>query len=119
MKYCLYCGFVGNPVPNTPGTASMEVRLWFLFLVPGLIYSAWRRLATYQGCAKCGNKHLVAADSAVAQAALLRLSPTPSRGLWFCLDCGEPIFSGAYFCEKCLARPSRARAREGEALVRI
>lgn len=109
MKYCLDCGFVGEPKEITPGTASMEIALWLLLVLPGLMYSVWRTLARYQECAKCGNKHLISADSSEAQAALLKLSPPRSRGLWFCMACGEPIFDGGFFCEKCEAHSSRAR----------
>lgn len=112
MKYCLYCGFVGEPGQKTPGTVSTEVGLWLFFVVPGLLYSVWRRLARQQRCAKCGNTHIVAAESPVAQAALLKLSPTSSLDLWFCMGCGEPIFSAGFFCQKCSTRSSRASAPE-------
>lgn len=101
MGYCLDCGFVGEPEQHTPGTRSWEVGLWLLSVVLGIIYSVWRRLARYQRCAKCGNKHIVRADSPVAQAALLRLAPTPSRKLGFCLECGESMLNSGAICERC------------------
>jgi len=108
VKYCLDCGFVGEPEQKTPGTPSMEIALWLFFVIPGIFYSVWRRLTRFKRCARCGNNNIVRADSPVAQAALLRLSPTPSRGLWYCMACGEPIFSGGSFCKKCGIRSSMA-----------
>jgi hypothetical protein len=108
MKYCLNCGFVGKPKQNTPGTLSMEVKLWLFFVVPGVIYSVWRRLATYQGCAMCRTQRIVPADSPVAEAALRKLSPPPSLSPWVCTACGEPIFSQGGLCERCATLASRA-----------
>lgn len=108
MKYCLDCGFVGQPEQNTPGTFPIEMSLWLFFVVPGVIYSIWRRSARYQGCPKCGNKHIVPTDSSVAQAALARLSPTRSAQSWVCMACGKPIFRGGSFCESCVPRESGA-----------
>ena len=113
MKYCLDCGFVGKPKQNIPGTLSMEVWLWLFFIIPGIIYSVWRRLARYEGCAMCGNQHIVRADSPAAQSALLKLSPTPSLGLWFCMACGEPIFGEGSLCERCGTHASKG---SGEAV---
>lgn len=104
MKYCLDCGFVGEPEQHDPGKVSTEIVLWLFLVVPGIIYSVWRSLSRYQGCAKCGGQHLVKSDSPFARAALLKLSPTPSRELWFCAACGQPIFSAGAFCEKCEPR---------------
>ncbi len=117
MKYCLDCGFVGDPKQNTPGTCSLELKLWLFFVIPGIIYSVWRRLARYRGCAKCGNRHLVATDSPIAQDALRRLSPRSVVKPWFCTACGEPIFSGRSYCEGCESRASRAS--EAVTLVRV
>jgi hypothetical protein len=108
MKYCLDCGFVGEQKQYIPGKLSMEVGLWLFFIVPGVIYSVWRRLASYQACAMCGNKRIVPTNSPAAQAALRSLSPTPSMNSWVCMDCGEPIFSGGSFCERCKPLASRA-----------
>lgn len=90
------------------GTFPMDYRLWLLLLVPGVIYSIWRMSARYQGCAKCGSKRIVPANSPAAQAALGRLSPTPSAQSWVCMSCGEHIFGGGRFCPSCgAAQPLR------------
>jgi hypothetical protein len=61
MRYCLDCGFVGEPKKHRPGTLLREVGLWLLFLVqgifyfigslsapfPGVLYSLWRLSTLY------------------------------------------------------------------------
>jgi hypothetical protein len=116
MKYCLDCGFVGEPESNTPGTASTEVLLWFLLVVPGAVYSLWRRVTRYQGCQQCGSRYIVAVESAVARTAFRMRSPVPSLKPWACLACGDPIFSGGIFCRTCATQV--ARASDGIALLR-
>jgi len=108
MKYCVGCGFVGKPKLIIPGTLSMEIVLWLLLILPGIIYSLWRRLGSHQGCAKCGKKHIVPTDSPVAQAAFGRMSPPSSRSAWVCMVCGDPIFHEGGFCERCEALATRA-----------
>ncbi len=39
---CSNCRGVGNPTTTTPGSFLIELVLWCLFLLPGLIYSVWR-----------------------------------------------------------------------------
>jgi len=127
MKYCLDCGFVSEPVKYKPGTLAMEVALWLLliipgvfyflntrlrtismesplwllFFVPGVFYSIWRLTTRYEGCAKCRRSRIVPTDTPVAQAAINKMSPTPSAQAWYCEKCGVPIFSGGRFCSSC------------------
>jgi len=99
-KYCLDCGFIGKPKQKTPGTFLWEIVLWLFFLVPGVIYSIWRLMARYQGCAKCGGKRIVPVDSPVAQAAIRNLLPAESTQR-FCTACGKPLSAGSQFCQIC------------------
>lgn len=92
-----------------PATLQMEVALGLLFLLPGLIYSIWRLSARYQGCAHCGSARIVPLDSPSAQAALSRLSPTPSVRSWVCMGCGVQIFSGGWLCASCEAKQAKER----------
>jgi hypothetical protein len=97
-----------------PETFPTQLAAWLLFLLPGLAYSIWRRSATYQGCANCGNKRIVPIDSSLAHSDLGRFSPTPSARSWVCDKCGQPIFTGGRFCENC--EPSAHGTPEGSAL---
>lgn len=53
-KACSSCGHVGTTDTYTPGSRFIELLLWLLFIVPGLIYSLWRRSAQREVCARCG-----------------------------------------------------------------
>lgn len=50
---CPNCGYVGKPKKFTKGSILIEVVLWLMFLVPGLIYSIWRLTTKYEGCPRC------------------------------------------------------------------
>jgi hypothetical protein len=103
MKHCLDCGFVGLPKQCKPGTFGVEVVLWVLLVVPGVVYTIWRLSSRYEGCAKCGSKRIVPAGENMAQTAIGRMTPTPSAQSWYCEACGQPIFKGGRFCESCAA----------------
>lgn len=45
----------------------MELLLWFLFLVPGLLYSHWRHTSRKETCQQCGGTDLVPAHSPVGR----------------------------------------------------
>jgi uncharacterized membrane protein YqaE (UPF0057 family) len=47
MKYCLHCGFVGVQEQFKPGSTRMEVGLWLLAFVPGVISSIWTLFARH------------------------------------------------------------------------
>jgi len=60
---CPNCGTTGLPKTFTKGSILMELCLWLLFLIPGLIYSLWRISSRYKGCRQCGATNLVPLDS--------------------------------------------------------
>lgn len=62
-KACPRCGHVGAPDSHTPGSRFIELLLWLLFIVPGLIYSLWRFSAQREVCAKCGAAELLPLDT--------------------------------------------------------
>lgn len=64
---CVNCGHKGTPAKITPGTFGMEVLLWLIFLVPGVIYSLWRLSAAFPGCPKCKAKNMIPEDSPIAR----------------------------------------------------
>lgn len=49
-KVCTRCGTVGRPVAD--GSLIIEVLLYFMMIIPGLIYSVWR-LTTKRVCRAC------------------------------------------------------------------
>jgi hypothetical protein len=64
---CTACGSLVSPQPKTPGSFWIELMLWFLFIVPGVIYSVWRLASIHKACPKYGGKNMVPPDSPVGQ----------------------------------------------------
>jgi ribosomal protein L40E len=58
-KICTQCGAVGSPKLITKGHIVMEIFLWCMFLVPGLIYSIWRHASRSYGCRSCGSADII------------------------------------------------------------
>jgi hypothetical protein len=60
----------------TPGSFIVELALWLLFCLPGLIYSCWRIGARYGVCPHCGGRDSVPVNSPAGQRILAsRLPP--------------------------------------------
>ena len=57
--YCKNCHYRGKPKTVTKGNFLLEVFLWLLFLMPGLIYSVWRFSTKYKACPNCGAPYMV------------------------------------------------------------
>lgn len=70
---CSQCGAVGTPVTHTPGSILIEIVLWCMFLLPGLLYSAWRMTARAKVCRECGSKQLVPPTSPVGRRLLAEM----------------------------------------------
>ena len=56
---CTNCGYQGNPVSKTQGSVLVEIALWVLLCIPGVIYSIWRLTSKQIVCPRCGNARLV------------------------------------------------------------
>ena len=56
---CPNCGTVALPKSYTKGSFLVEVFLWLLLIVPGLIYSVWRMTSRYKGCPRCGASNMI------------------------------------------------------------
>jgi uncharacterized membrane protein YqaE (UPF0057 family) len=60
---CTQCGFVGQTSQTTRGSGLIEIVLWLSLIVPGLIYSIWRRSSPPQVCSQCKSQSLIPVDS--------------------------------------------------------
>jgi hypothetical protein len=60
---CNACGQLGKPDEKLKGNFAIEFILWWFFIVPGIIYSYWRRNDKDKVCASCGNKTLIPANT--------------------------------------------------------
>lgn len=72
QRYCPLCGTVARPKTRTKGSVVIEVILWLMIILPGLIYSIWRLTTREQVCPSCGAPNMMALDSPKAKAALAR-----------------------------------------------
>lgn len=60
---CRSCGFVGSSRRDIKGSVVVELFLWFVFLLPGLIYSIWRLTTKSEICPKCKSTSMIPVDS--------------------------------------------------------
>lgn len=60
---CPACGTQGWPKSKTKGSIGLEIVLWLLLIIPGLIYSVWRLTSKYQACPACEQPGMIPLDS--------------------------------------------------------
>lgn len=60
---CVDCYTRDKPKLHTKGSIIIEIFLWILFIVPGLIYSIWRHASRHMVCRKCGSTHIIPLNS--------------------------------------------------------
>lgn len=62
-KICSNCGSIGRPKKVIVGSPVIEIMLWLCFLIPGILYSAWRGSAGPRVCRRCGAPNMVPLNS--------------------------------------------------------
>lgn len=71
---CTTCGATVNSATTvTKGSFLIEVVLWLMMILPGLLYSIWRLTSRFKACPNCKNPTLIPIDSPVARATIERL----------------------------------------------
>lgn len=78
-RVCPNCGYVGKPKKKTKGSFWIEVILWLMFIVPGILYSVWRISSREKVCPKCGNPHMIPLDSPRGRKVLEELGISSSK----------------------------------------
>lgn len=76
--YCLQCGQFGSPRTITKGSFLIEIFLWLMLIVPGVIYSLWRLTSKFKGCRFCGSTSLVPPTSPKAREARAAIERQPT-----------------------------------------
>jgi hypothetical protein len=71
---CSNCGYKGKSKTYVKGSAAVEILLWLMFIIPGLIYTAWRSSSRYKACPKCKQPNMLPLDSPVAQKMLKEIT---------------------------------------------
>ncbi len=78
-KYvCMECGCQRDPVDAKRGLLVIEICMWLLYILPGVIYSIWRRVRKQPVCSKCRNPSVVLTSSSRAMG-MMRLMKTFSH----------------------------------------
>lgn len=78
---CTSCGYVGEPKTITKGSMAVELVLWLLLIVPGLIYSVWRLTSRHEGCPSCGQTALIPVESPMGKKFLRENFPDRQVGV--------------------------------------
>ena len=59
--HCTNCGYEGKTKKYMKGSFAVEILLYFLFIFPGFIYTAWRHTSgSYKGCPDCRSETYLA-----------------------------------------------------------
>lgn len=69
---CSRCGTANRARTHTRGSISIEILLWLMFIIPGLIYSIWRLTTRAKVCAACSSAELVPLSSPAGKELLAR-----------------------------------------------
>ena len=95
-----YCNACHNFTPNAnkKGSTLIEVVLYLCWIIPGLIYSIWRRNSPPNVCPLCQAASLVPAASAKPAQDSSKLL---SRDEVECPHCAEKILARANICKHC------------------
>lgn len=83
--YCTSCSTYSTKT-KMKGNGWIELVLYLCYLVPGIIYSVWRRSGNNQLCVACGSSKVISAESGSHVK---------------CPDCRELVLSDARKCKHC------------------
>lgn len=72
---CSRCGWYGYPDTKNPGSLLVLLLLFFLLILPAVIYAVWMVASDYKVCGSCGSRDLVAPSSPVGLELLHRHHP--------------------------------------------
>ena len=64
---CKNCGYMGEAEKKVSGSFWLEILLWFLFIIPGLIYSVTRYAKKILVCPECGKETLILTTSPMGE----------------------------------------------------
>ena len=89
--YCTQCRSHSNTA-KMKGNGWIELLLYLFYILPGVIYSVWRRSGKPNGCPTCGHATLVPAG--------VGEDPSPDTHVR-CPDCAELVRREARKCKHC------------------
>lgn len=65
--YCTTCGISSVPERPKKGHWLIELVLYFFYIVPGIVYSVWRRSGLKNRCPNCGAETMIPLTSPKAR----------------------------------------------------
>lgn len=71
---CENCGKRDTPNKMQKGSLLIEIILWLIFIIPGLIYSFWRMSTKFNACPSCKKDTMIPIDSPKGQKLLKEYS---------------------------------------------
>ena len=71
---CQRCGQMGRARRVARGNHGIELLLYLLFIIPGMIYSSWRASTVAHACRMCGSRDVLPAKSPLGQVIQKQLS---------------------------------------------
>ncbi len=63
LLICEKCYYLGPTKTATKGNTGVEFLLWVSFIIPGIIYSRWRRSTRSRVCPECESPNIIPANS--------------------------------------------------------
>lgn len=64
---CTTCGYVRNNEGSIKGNILIELILWCMFLLPGIIYSIYRSSSKQKVCPQCKNPTMIPVTSPIGE----------------------------------------------------
>lgn len=98
--YCTSCGN-RTKTPKMKGSGWIEFVLWLCYLIPGVIYSIWRRGGAPSVCPTCNKETLIPASLANSEDAKNAAPLAITRDEVECPWCAEKILAKAKLCKHC------------------
>lgn len=92
-----FCNFCKTPQSSAKlrGHSAIELILYLFYIVPGLIYSIWRRSNPPSTCPSCNRNSIVPLRQVHID------DNSPAREEKDCPHCAEKILSKAVICKHC------------------
>lgn len=78
---CTLCGYAGEANKKARGNGFIEFILWWFFLIPGIVYSIWRRNNKENICPRCQNKAMIPMDTPMGQKLMAEQRNNPEMQL--------------------------------------
>jgi hypothetical protein len=63
LYVCKQCWAIASPREEAGGSQFVEKLLWFLLIVPGAVYTTWRRMNKVKVCPHCSSREIVLMNS--------------------------------------------------------